>query len=97
MLIQMSPAAVKNLSVRMPRKTSNCILSLIFKHITHAVTCQEVLHDGLAGASSDCFLLNICSEKQTLPRIVYCLRAAKNFLRTVPYMYTAVILRSTYI
>lgn len=38
MLIQMTPAAVKNLSVRMPRKTSN-ILSLIFKHITHAMTC----------------------------------------------------------
>ena len=33
MLIQMTPAAVKNLSVRMPRKTSN-ILSL-----THAMTC----------------------------------------------------------
>ena len=32
-----------------------------------------------AGALSDCFLLNICSEKQILPRIFYHLRTAKNF------------------
>ena len=31
------------------------------------------------GASNDCFLWNICSEKQKLPRIFYSLRKAKNF------------------
>ena len=30
------------------------------------------------GASNDCFLWNICSEKQKLPRIFYSLRKAKN-------------------
>ena len=31
------------------------------------------------GAPNDCFLLNICSEKQILRRIFYHLRKAKNF------------------
>ena len=32
-----------------------------------------------AGTPNDCFLLNICSEKQILPRISYNLKTAKNF------------------
>ena len=31
------------------------------------------------GAPNDCFLYNICSEKQKLSRISYSLRKAKNF------------------
>ena len=33
----------------------------------------------MTGALNDCFLYNICSEKQILPRIFYCLNTAKNF------------------
>ena len=33
----------------------------------------------LLGAPIDCFLQNICSEKQMLPRIFFDLRTAKNF------------------
>ena len=33
----------------------------------------------VAGAPNDCFLYNICSEKQTLPEIFYYLRTATNF------------------
>ena len=40
-----------------------------------------------SGAPNDCFLRNICSEKQILPRIFYCLRKAKNLEMTVPFMY----------
>ena len=39
------------------------------------------------GAPNDCFLWNISSEKQKLPRIFYSLRKAKNLLMTVPFMY----------
>ena len=38
-------------------------------------------------APNDCFLWNICSEKQILPRIFYHLRTAKNFWVNVPLMY----------
>ena len=31
------------------------------------------------GAPKDCFLCNICSEKQKLPRIFYSLSKAENF------------------
>ena len=34
---------------------------------------------GLVGVPNDCFLQNISSEKQILPRIFYYLRTAKNF------------------
>ena len=40
-----------------------------------------------SGAPNDCFLLNICSERQKLPRIFYSSRKAKNFQMTVPFMY----------
>ena len=33
------------------------------------------------------FSENICSKKQTLPRIFFCLRTAKNFQMNVPFMY----------
>ena len=39
----------------------------------------------MSGASSDCFLQNICSENQIFPRIFYYLRTAKNFETTVPF------------
>ena len=41
----------------------------------------------LSGATNDCFLYNICSEKQILPRIFFCLRTAKNFQMNVPFKY----------
>ena len=40
-----------------------------------------------SGAPNDCFLYNICSEKQILPRIFYYLRTAENFQMTIPFMY----------
>ena len=33
----------------------------------------------VTGAPNNCFLLNICSEKQKLHRIFYSLRKTKNF------------------
>ena len=39
------------------------------------------------GAPNDCFLWNICSERQKLPRIFYSLRKAENFYMTVPFKY----------
>ena len=36
--------------------------------------------DTVSGAPNDCFLENICSERQMLPRIFYYLRTAKKFL-----------------
>ena len=36
---------------------------------------------------NDCFLWNICSEMQKLPRIFYSLRKAENLYMTVPFMY----------
>ena len=39
------------------------------------------------GAPNDCFLWNICSERQKLPRIFYSLRKAENLYMTVPFMY----------
>ena len=33
----------------------------------------------VAGAPNDCFLYNICSEKQTLPEFFYYFRTATNF------------------
>ena len=38
-----------------------------------------VVADNSAGAPEDCFLWNICSEKQKLPRVFYSLRTAKKF------------------
>ena len=40
-----------------------------------------------AGPFNECFVQNICSERQILPTIFYYLRKAKNFLMTVPLMY----------
>ena len=37
------------------------------------------VHKEQGGAPNDCFLQNICSEKQILPRILYYLRTAKHF------------------
>ena len=41
------------------------------------------LHVPQSGAPKDCFLKNICSDKQKLPRVFYSWRKAKNFEMTV--------------
>ena len=41
----------------------------------------------LSGAPKDCFLQNICSEKQILPGSSYYLNTAKDFQISVPFMY----------
>ena len=40
---------------------------------------SETLVGHVSGVRNDCFLQNICSEKQILPRILFCLRKAKSF------------------
>ena len=45
---------------------------------------SNALQNHLTGAPNDCFLWNICAEKQKLPRMFYSLWKAKN---TVPFMY----------
>ena len=60
------------------------------KGVEKGLTGQAVfLHSQFppSGAPIDCFLWNICSEKQILPRIFYYLRTAKNFWVNVPLMY----------
>ena len=44
--------------------------------------------DETSGALNDCFLHNICLEKQKLRIIFYRLGKAKNFYMTVPFMYS---------
>ena len=39
------------------------------------------------GAPEDHFLYYICSEKQKLRRIFYSLRKAKNFYKTIPFIF----------
>ena len=48
---------------------------------------DEKLFGIVSGAPNDCFLYNICSEKQILPRIFFFLRTAINFQMNVPFMY----------
>ena len=40
------------------------------------------LYVGESGAANDCFLKNICSEKQILPRMFYYLSTAKYVTRS---------------
>ena len=43
------------------------------------------------GAPNNCFLYNICSEKQILPRIFYYLTTAKNFSMTIHVEFSKLI------
>ena len=51
----------------------------IFQSLLYESTFFHSHETSEAGAPNDCFLWNICSEKQKLPRIFYSLRKAKNF------------------
>ena len=43
------------------------------------------IFENVTGAPNDCFLWIICSEKQILSIICYCLRTAKNFYTIFPF------------
>ena len=79
---------VKGMSIAAPPKSSCSTTHFRYeKGFFYKIRCGVLRACIYQGAPNDCFLWNICSERQKLPRIFYSLRKAENFWMTVSFMY----------